>query len=60
MGFFCFLISHLCKPGLSPCPIGKTKGMLFFSLLFILLKLKINFGRATGALTGQETIQAGS
>lgn len=28
-------------------PIGNAERMLFFSLLFILLKLKINFGRVT-------------
>lgn len=48
--FFGFLIRYLCKPGLSPHPIGKAKGMLFFSLLFILLKEKINFDRTTRAL----------
>lgn len=35
------------RPGFSLCPIGNTEGMLFFSLVFILLKLKINFGRVT-------------
>lgn len=35
------------KLGFAPYPIGNAERMLFFSLLFILLKLKINFGRVT-------------